>query len=184
MPKFFHSKDLDFIKTIAEEVVDYVVQQTITLFKVSVGESKTNLYGESIGKVYHQPANLMCIVNRENVTTNYDEFGPDTQNTAEFRFNRQRLRTHEIPKILTINGTEIPADAIQNTLTGYPEVGDIILFDEFYYEINNVQETILVGGSPTIYDPETNTFEDTNAQLVATGFLVRRSHIQIEERTY
>ena len=64
MAKFFHSKDLDFIKTIAEEVVDYVVQQSVTLFKVSVGETKTNLYGESLGKVYHQPANLMCIIQR------------------------------------------------------------------------------------------------------------------------
>jgi hypothetical protein len=142
------------------------------------------LYGESIGKVYRQPANLMCIVNREATTTNYDEFGPETQNTAEFRFNRQRLRTHEIPKILTINGTEVPADAIQNTITGYPEVGDVILFDEWYYEINNVQENVLIGGTPKMYNPETNTFEDTNAELIATGFLVRSSQIQIEERTY
>ena len=27
MPKFFNAKDLDFIKTISEEVVDYVVEQ-------------------------------------------------------------------------------------------------------------------------------------------------------------
>ena len=184
MPKFFHAKDLDFIKTIAEEVVDYVVQQSITLFKVSVGSSKTNLYGESLGKIYHAPANLMCIVDRDNTISNYDEFGPETQGNVEFRFNRQRLREHEIPKILTVNGVEVPADALQNTLTGYPEVGDIILFDDSYYEINNVMHTRLVGGSPKIYDPETNTFEDASAQLVVTGFMIRRSTIQIEERTY
>lgn len=184
MAKFFHSRDLDFIKTIAEEVVDYIVQQAVTLFKVSVGESKTNLYGESIGKVYHQPANLMCIIQREQVTTNYDEFGPDSTNTIEFRFMRHRLRTHEIPKITAVNGTEVPADAVQNTLTGYPEVGDVILFDGYYYELNNIEESVLVGGSPTIYDPQTNTFEDARMQLIATGFLVRRSQIQIEERTY
>ena len=92
MPKFFHSRDLEFIKTIAEEVVDYVVETTITLFKISVGESKTNLYGESLGKIYHAPANLMCIVDRENTTSNYDEFGPDTQQNVEFRFNKERLR--------------------------------------------------------------------------------------------
>jgi hypothetical protein len=184
MAKFFHAKDLDFIKTIAEEVVDYVVQQSITLFKVSVGSSKTNLYGESLGKVYHTPANLMCIVDRENTISNYDEFGPDVQGNVEFRFNTQRLRKHEIPKILTLNGIEVPADAIQNTLTGYPEVGDIILFDGYYFEINNITHTLLVGGSPTIYDPTTNTFEDASTQLVATGFMIRRSQVQIEERTY
>jgi hypothetical protein len=184
MAKFFHARDLDFIKTIAEEVVDYVVQQSITLFKVSVGSSKTNLYGESLGKIYHAPANLMCIVDRENTISNYDEFGPDVQGNVEFRFNTQRLRKHEIPKILSVNGVEVPAEALQNTLTGWPEVGDIILFDDFFYEINNVMHTMLVGGSPKIYDPETNTFEDANAQLVVTGFMVRRSQVQIEERTY
>jgi hypothetical protein len=65
MPKFFNSRDLNFIKTIAEEVVDYVVEQAVVLFKVSVGETKTNLYGESLGKVWHAPATLMCIVDRE-----------------------------------------------------------------------------------------------------------------------
>ena len=43
MPKFFNAKDIDFIKTISEEVVDYVVEQAVTLFKISVGETKTNL---------------------------------------------------------------------------------------------------------------------------------------------
>jgi hypothetical protein len=184
MPKFFHAKDLDFIKTIAEEVVDYVVQQTVTLYKVSVGSTKTNLYGESLGKVYHSPANLMCIIQREGQNVNYDEFGPDSTNNIEFRFMRNRLRTHEIPKILTVDGIEVPADAIQNTLSGYPEVGDIVLFDGYYYEINNTTENNLIGGSPTIYDPTTNTFEDANMILITTAFLVRRSQIQIEERTY
>jgi hypothetical protein len=184
MPKFFHARDLDFIKTIAEEVVDYVVQQSITLFKISVGETKTNLYGESLGKIYHAPANLMCIIERENTTSNYDEFGPDSQGNVEFRFNKERLRTHEIPKIIDINGNEIPADAIQNTQYGYPEIGDIILFDEYYYELNNVVDTVLIGGSPKVYDPTTNTFSDASMQLVATGMMVKRSQVQIEERTY
>ena len=37
MPKFFNARDLNFLKTIAEEVVDYVVEQAVVLFKVSVG---------------------------------------------------------------------------------------------------------------------------------------------------
>ena len=141
-------------------------------------------YIESLGKIYHAPANLMCIVDRENITSNYDEFGPDTQQNVEFRFNKERLRTHEIPQIRDINGNEIPADAIQNTQYGYPEIGDIILFDEFYYEINNVMDTMLIGGSSKIYDQSTNTFSDASMQLVATGMMVKRSQVQIEERTY
>jgi len=184
MPKFFNNKDLTFIKTISEEVVDYVTEQSITLFKMSVGESKTNLYGESLGKIYHMPTNLMCIVDREPQNVIYEGFGPDKTQLVEFRFMRHRLRTHQIPQLHDINGVQIPAGAIQNSIYGYPQIGDIIKFDSAYYEINHTREHKLVGGSPTIYDEKTNSFQDARMELIVAGFMVRRSQIQIEDRIY
>jgi hypothetical protein len=184
MPRFFNAKDLDFIRTISEEVVDYVVEQAIVLFKVSVGETKTNLYGESLGKVWHAPATLMCIVDREPTNVVYEGFGADKSQAVEFRFNRQRLRTETIPKLRDINGTLIPAGAIQNEQFGYPEIGDVILFDNAYYEIDNVRQSQLIGGSPEIYDKESGEFEDARMNLIATAFMVRRSQVQIEDRIY
>ena len=109
MPKFFNSKDLDFIKTISEEVVDYVVEQAVTLFKVSVGETKTNLYGESLGKVWRAPSTLMAIVDREPMNVVYEGFGADKQQAVEFRFNIQRLRetSHSVPKIRDVDKMSI-----------------------------------------------------------------------------
>ena len=182
MPKFFNARDLDFIKTIAEEVVDYVVEQAIVLFKVSVGESKTNLYGESLGKVWHAPQTLMAIVDREPLNVVYEGFGADRTQTIEFRFMRNRLRTETLPKLRDINGTLIPAGAIQNEQFGYPEIGDVILFDKTYYEIDNVRENVLIGGQPEIYDQESGQFKDSNLQLIASCHMVRRSAIQIDER--
>ena len=185
MPKFFNARDLDFIKSIAEEVVDYVVEQSITLFKVSVGETKTNLYGESLGKVWHAPANLMAIVDREPPGINYEgEAGPDRVQPVEFRFNIMRLRTQTLPRFRDINGTLIPADAIQNTQYGYPEIGDVIHFDESYYEIDNIRNTSLIGGQPKIYNKTTGEFEDARMFLIATCHMVRRSQVQIEDRIY
>ena len=184
MPRFFNAKDLDFIRTISEEVVDYVVEQAVVLFKVSVGETKTNLYGESLGKIWHAPATLMCIVDREPTNVVYEGFGADKSQAVEFRFNRQRLRTETIPKLRDINGTLIPAGAIQNEQFGYPEIGDVILFDGAYYEIDNVRQSQLIGGSPEIYDKESGEFEDARMNLIATAFMVRRSQVQIEDRTY
>lgn len=183
MPKFYNANDLNFIKSIAEEVVDYVVEQAVTLFKVSVGETKTNLYGESLGKVWYQPADLMAIVDREPPGVNYEgEAGADRIQSVEFRFNIMRLRTETLPRFRDINGTLIPADAIQNTQYGYPEIGDVILFDESYYEIDNIRRTNLIGGSPKIYNKTTNEFEDARMFLIATSHMVRRSQIQIEDR--
>ena len=184
MPKFFNAKDLDFIKTIAEEVTDYLVEQAVVLFKVSVGESKTNLYGESLGKVWHAPQTLMAIVDREPLNVVYEGFGADRTQTVEFRFMRNRLRTETLPKLRDINGTLVPVGAIQNTEYGYPEIGDVILFDKTYYEIDNVRENVLIGGQPEIYDQESGQFKDSNLQLIASCHMVRRSAIQIDERTY
>lgn len=186
MPKFFNAKDLDFIKTIAEEVVDYVVEQAVVLFKVSVGETKTNLYGESLGKVWRAPSTLMCIVDREPINVVYEGFGADRQGVVEFRFNRQRLRdeSYAVPKVRDINGTLVPTEAIQNVEVGYPQIGDVILYDDIYYEIDNVREPQWIGGSPEIYDKTTGNFEDASNVLIASGFMVRRSQIQIDERIY
>lgn len=186
MPRFFNAKDLDFIRTISEEIVDYVVEQAVVLFKVSVGETKTNLYGESLGKIWHAPATLMAIIDREPSNVVYEGFGADKNQLVEFRFNRQRLReeSYNIPKVRDINGTLIPVGAIQNEQFGYPEIGDVILFDGAYYEIDNVRTSALVGGSPQIYDQESGEFEDARMQLIATAVMVRRSQVQIEDRTY
>jgi len=186
MPKFFNSRDLDFIKTISEEVVDYVVEQAVTLFKVSVGETKTNLYGESLGKVWRAPSTMMAIVDREPINVTYEGFGPDKQGLVEFRFNRQRIRdtSYSVPKVRDVNGTLVPTEAIQNTTVGYPEIGDVILYDTIYYEIDNVKEPQWIGGSPEIYDKNSNTFEDASNVLIASALMVRRSQIQIDDRIY
>jgi len=185
MPKFFNAKDLDFIKTISEEIVDYVVEQAVVLFKVSVGETKTNLYGESLGKVWRAPSTLMAIVDREPINIVYEGFGADRQGLVEFRFNRQRIReeSYAVPKVRDINGTLIPTEAIQNLTVGYPEVGDVILYDEIYYEIDNVREPQWIGGSPEIYDQESGEFADANNTLIASCHMVRKSQVQIEDRT-
>ena len=182
MPKFFHNRDIDFIKTIAEEVVDSVVEQWISLFKMSVGESDTNLYGESLGKVYHSPATLMAIVDREPQSIVHDGFGVDREQVVTFSFNRQRIREHEIPQILTINNREIPADSIQNTVYGYPEIGDIVVFDNTYYEIGQVKQEKLIGGSPLTFASGSIESGDNRMSLIVSAFMVRKSTIQIEDR--
>jgi hypothetical protein len=186
MPRFFNAKDLDFLKTIAEEVVDYVVESAVVLFKVSVGETKTNLYGESLGKVWREPSTLMCIVDREPTNVLYEGFGADKTQTVEFRFNIQRLRdtSYSVPKVRDINGTLIPTEAIQNVQVGYPEIGDVILFDGTYYEIGHIRSSQLIGGSPEIYDQESGEFEDARNNLICQAHMVRRSQVQIDERTY
>jgi hypothetical protein len=58
-----------------------------------------------------------------------------------------------------------------------------MLYDDIYYEIDNVKEPQWIGGSPEIYDKEKGEFADASNILIASGIMVRKSQVQIQDRT-
>ena len=62
MKRFVQQKDLkaQFFEKISKELVDVVVQTGRDIFELSLSETKTNLYGESLGKSY-LPA-VQCVL--------------------------------------------------------------------------------------------------------------------------
>ena len=42
---------------------------------------------------------------------------------------RLRETSYSVPKVRDVNGTLVPTEKIQNLTVGYPEIGDVILFD-------------------------------------------------------
>lgn len=149
MPKFISDRDVTFFKGIARELVDVVVQNAIVLFKVNLSESTINLYGESINKTWHTGVELYALINKEAETAVYEGFGSDTNQNVEFRLDRWMCEE-------------------KNT---YPEIGDVIYFDNSYYEIDNTNEIQFAGGQP-----------DNSFSVVCATFMVRKSALNIEER--
>ena len=64
MPKFVLERDVDFFKSIARELVDDVVQNIITLFKINLNETKINLYGEAMNKTWLPGVNLYAQIEK------------------------------------------------------------------------------------------------------------------------
>jgi hypothetical protein len=124
MARFALSRDIKFFESIARELVDVVVETTVVLYKLIIDESKTNLYGESLGKTYYQGVECAAMIERESSTSEYEGFGPDKNQLVEFRFNRFTLEDKGF----------------------YPEVGDIIFHNNAYFEIDNIREDQLIGG--------------------------------------
>lgn len=149
MPKFNAGRDIELFKSFAREVVDTVVQNTCVLFKVNMNETKVNLYGEAVNKTWYPGVELYTLINKEQNTTTYEGFGGDASQTIEFRFDRFACEEKN----------------------SYPEVGDVIYFDNSYYEIDNTSEVQFVGGIP-----------DNNFSIVCSTFMVRKSALNIEER--
>ena len=126
MPKFLQTRDIEFFKGIARELVDDVVQNTIVLFKINMNETKVNIYGESLNKTWYPGVQLYALYSKNPEDVVYEGFGPEMQQNITFKLDR--IMCEE-----------------KNT---YPEVGDVIFFDTSYYEIDNTNEIQFIGGSP------------------------------------
>jgi hypothetical protein len=149
MPKFLVGRDIDFFKSIAREVVDDVIQNAIVLYKVNLSDTKVNIYGESLNKTWHQGVSMFALINKDTLTINYEGFGSDKGQTIEFRLDRWMCEEKN----------------------AYPETGDVIYFDNSYYQIDNTSEVQYVGGQT-----------ENNFSIVCSTFMVRKSDLNIEEK--
>jgi hypothetical protein len=149
MPKFLVGRDLTFFKSIARELVDDVIQVAVVLYKINQYETKVNIYGESLNKTWYPGVEIYALADKEPENVQYEGFGPDNTQSITFKFNRDTCEEKGI----------------------YPEIGDIVYFDNSYYEIDNTNEIQFVGGQP-----------DNNFSIVATTFMVSKSSLNIEER--
>jgi len=63
MSLFLSSKELAMFKSINEELIDDVIQQTVMIYSINTDETEYNdLYGESINKVYSAGVTVNCLI--------------------------------------------------------------------------------------------------------------------------
>jgi len=128
---FGSQKDFNVLSThISREILKDIVEQEIGYYKLSLNDTQANLYGEALNKVYFNPVKLNCLITRGDQIVNVDEFGPDLGREASFAFIRQDL---------------VDADTV-------PEVGDIVMWHEDYYEVDTVRENQLFVGRDSSYN--------------------------------
>lgn len=153
MPKFMLGRDLQLFRSFARELVDTVIENTCVLFKINLNETKVNIYGEAMNKTWHPGIELFVMIDKEPDTATYEGFGPEEQQNITFKFDRLLCEERN----------------------AYPEIGDVIYFDNSYYEIDNTTETQFVGGLP-------GNNSDRNWSIVCSTFMVSKSNLNIEER--
>jgi hypothetical protein len=125
--RYYSQRDLRFINSINAELMGDVVENLITIFKIAPNETKTNIYGETsgqTGKWYFPGIQISVFVERSDMEAEYDDFGPNRRQDHVFKMREKMLRELEF----------------------YPEIGDIIFWNDRYYEIDNVVQEQLLGG--------------------------------------
>jgi hypothetical protein len=149
MPRFVSPRDFDFFQHINREIVVDVIDVEVILYKTMNDVIEVNIYGESTEKTRYRGISLNSLIKYPKTQPVGDGFGYDTsQLNVEFQFVRKTLQDVNV----------------------YPEVGDIIRYNENYYEINNTNEVQLIAGRP-----------EYNQAIICEAHLTRRSGLNIEE---
>ena len=84
--RFLPQKDVNLITRVTRELVgdkqnnkDGIINQECVVYKPSLQESVTNMYGEAAGgkKVYKNGVQMNALIDAEDFDFNTDDFGPD-----------------------------------------------------------------------------------------------------------
>ena len=150
-PFFIPQKEFDLINQMNEELIDEIVGQSVDIYKVNIERTEDNLYGESTAKYYDIGFRVNCLINYNEPEIVQEEFGADLNSSIEMFFQRENLSS--------------------GSLNFYPENGDIVDWNDYYWEINGTTEPQLFAGHPNY-----------KHQIKATAHFARLSSLQIEER--
>lgn len=129
MAIFGSSRDISTFKLISRELVNDVISQQCGYYKVVLTDTPSNMYGENLAKSYVGPILFNCLIERGDYTAPVDDFGVDVDRKVTFRILRDDMITANIVS----------------------EVGDVVFYNELYYEIDNVNTNQLILGKDNQY---------------------------------
>jgi len=130
MAIFGSARDISMFRHVNRELLWDVITQQCALYKFVLDKTTVNMYGEAAGgKFYDGPVLLNALITVKDNTTPITEFGADFGWGIDVAFLRDDL---------------VQANA-------HPEVGDIILYQESYFEVDNTNEIQYFAGKNPDY---------------------------------
>lgn len=132
MALYGSSRDISFFHVINAELIHNIIEQNIGYYQISLEETPQNIYGEADNgtKMWLPPVLIQCLIDRGDYEADYAPVGPDINRNFGFRFLRKDL-------------------VAQNVV---PQIGDVILWNNDYYEVNLVNENQDIVGKVPQYN--------------------------------
>jgi len=148
--RYFSRRDVRFMNSLNGELMLNIIEQIIVVYKINPDQTKSTIYGEAMNKVYYSGVETSCLVESDPQSTSYEGFGPDVKKGTIFRFHQKLCEAKEI----------------------YPEIGDIVMWENTFFEISNIVENQFLGGQP-----------EKNYSLLCNAHMTRKSKLNIVPRT-
>ena len=155
MALFGRQRDINLFTTIARELVGDVITQQCAFYKYRLDQTTINIYGEAAeDKYFEGPVLFNCLVERGDEQYPESDMGVDFQWSVVFKFLRDDL---------------VEAQTV-------PEVGDIILYNEGYYEVDNTNANQYLFGKNPDYPNSVNPLNPGLEQFGANFSIVCKTH--------
>jgi len=135
MALFGGSRDVSLFHNLNKELINDIIQTEIAYYKFALEQTKVNVYGEAPGKQYFEPLKIACLIDKQDQSWSSDAFGSDINQTISFRFLKQSLQDINL----------------------FPQVGDLLLFKNNFYEVDSRIENQLILGRDPDYSIATET---------------------------
>jgi hypothetical protein len=160
MPLYGGNRDIGFFKGLNKELLHKIIEQQVGYYKPKLEESTTNVYGEALNKFWIGPVLIKCLIDRGDFEWSTDEFGPDNKRSFSFRFLKDDL----------INVNVVP------------EVGDVVLWNEGYFEVNALNENqLIVGKDPDYAYSDNVTNHGSSLSIILQAHYARPEKLGIKQ---
>lgn len=176
MPLFGSTRDISFFRKVNRELINEIIDQRCDIFKYSIFDSKENLYGEALNKVFKQGVRVAGLIEKGEKDWTESELGPDYNMTITFSFLRDDLASMWLG---STNNTTDPNENAQDADI-YLEVGDVIFWDGRYCEVDTVASGQYLFGRNPDNDLVTSDF-GANWSVIAATHQMRKSKINTLE---
>lgn len=147
--RFSSPRDYQTMVTLNNELVAKAVDVNVIIYKQNAAKTKTNSYDEAPSKTWYARGVLVpALIDRGQTNPSADMLTTNIQQRSSFSFLRNMLWERNV----------------------YPEEGDIIEFDQHFYEIHNTNEIQLWAGQDAY-----------NHAIVCETHLTRKKDLQLEK---
>lgn len=158
MALFGGQRDAALFSRINKELITDIIDTEVYYYKLVVGDTQRNLYGEGKDKIYYNPVKVPTLVDRQQATQEFDEFGSSYTRVVNFYFLRDIMIDKNI----------------------YPEIGDVIEWNNEQHIVDTQFENqFFAGKNPQTWDGGDS--QGYNVSIICETHVAKRSQLKLRD---